>query len=178
MKSILIAMLIIFPILFSACSKGDPVSDSSSSPQEYQYLLETVESDEHTHEVASLPQTVSNPISGYCGNMITKIASGDDEYSFWGGDSVTLTDIVINLDYSKPMCKCAAEFFVYVESNEKPHEVNLTEAFIRFEDKHASLTEEQVETIREIYDRQFSESTAKDLCGYPKAEWFNEQNSN
>lgn len=162
MKSILILMLIIFPILLSSCGKANP-ADSSSSSQKYQYLLETVESDEHTHEAASLPQTVSDPISGYCGNIITKIAVGEDEYSFWGGDSVTLTDIVINLDYQKDTCDCLAEFNVYTETESRPYGVNLTEAYVRYGDKQADLTLEQVSTIRDIYDRQFSENTAKDF---------------
>ncbi len=109
----------------------------------------------HTHAPAKTPRTVSDPITGYCGNMITKIEKDGDEVSFWGGDSVNLTDLVINLEYSQPMCKCAEEFLVYVETEKEPYEVNLSQNFVRFGDKHASLTAEQTKTIRKIYNNYF-----------------------
>ncbi len=167
-KLIAVVSFVLLLLPLSGCEKA--YNFLSTTSDEYKYLMELAESDIHTHEDVEKPQTVSDPITGYCGNIITKIVSTDGERSFWGDDSVELTDIVINLKYSQPMCKCLAEFEVYVETEEKPYEVNLTEAYVRLGEKQADLTAEQVKTIRDIYNRKFSSNADKDLCGYPKSE--------
>ena len=72
--------------------------------------------DDHTHVPAEDPQTVDDPVTGYCGNTMTTIILDDKEYTFMGSDSVNLTDILINLKYD-PMrvCRCAPEFTVKTE---------------------------------------------------------------
>lgn len=105
------------------------------------------------HEPTAEPQTVADPVSGYCGNTVTEVTLDGETYSFWGGDSVALTDIVINLAYDpEKICRCLPEFTVDTEFGDG-YGVNLTESYVRCEAGQASLTEEQTETIREILER-------------------------
>ena len=110
--------------------------------------------DDHTHVPAEDPQTVDDPVTGYCGNTMTTIILDDKEYTFMGSDSVNLTDILINLKYD-PMrvCRCAPEFTVKTEFGE-PYGVNLSQGYARCEDGQADLTEEQIERIHEVLDNQ------------------------
>ena len=107
---------------------------------------------EHTHEPAGTAQTVEDPVSGYCGNTITRVQEWPEgeESSFWGSDSVTLTDIVINLEYDPDaICRCRPEYRVDTEFG-SGYGVNLTHAYVRCDAGQASLTAEQVETIQDI----------------------------
>ena len=110
--------------------------------------------DDHSHTLAQQPQTVDDPVTGYCGNTMTTIILDGKEYTFMGSDSVNLTDILINLKYD-PMrvCRCAPEFTVKTEFGE-PYGVNLNQGYARCEEGQADLTEEQIEKIREILDNQ------------------------
>ena len=110
--------------------------------------------DKHTHASAEDPQTVDDPVTGYCGNTMTTIILDDNEYTFMGSDSVNLTDILINLKYdAMRVCRCTPEFTVQTEFGE-PYGVNLSQGYARCEDGQADLTEEQIEKIREILDNQ------------------------
>ena len=110
--------------------------------------------DDHEHKPAEIPQTVDDPVSGYCGNTMTTLMLDGKKYTFMGSDSVNLTDILINLKYD-PMqvCRCAAEFEVTTEFG-GPYGVNLSQGYARCEDGQADLTEEQVEQIQQIIDNQ------------------------
>ena len=110
--------------------------------------------DLHLHMSALRPETVNDPVTGYCGNTITTIILEDKEYTFMGSDSVNLTDILINLKYD-PMkiCRCIPEFTVKTEFGE-PYGVNLTLGYARFEEGQANLTVEQIQLIRKILDNQ------------------------
>ena len=109
------------------------------------------------HEPAAEPQTVADPVTGYCGNTVTEVTLEGETYSFWGDDSVTLTDIVINLDYDpEAVCRCLPEFTVNTEFGDG-YGVNLTESYVRCEAGQASLTAEQTEAIREIVERNCGE---------------------
>ena len=80
--------------------------------------------------------------------------SGEDwESSFWGGDSVALTDLLVFLDYSGEVCRCLPEYMVETEFSEEPYGISLTEGYARHGDSQVDLTQEQVELIREILDR-------------------------
>lgn len=105
------------------------------------------------HEPAAEPQTVSDPVSGYCGNTVTKVTLNGETCSFWGDDSVKLTDIVINLAYDpNSVCRCPPEFTVDTEFGDG-YGVNLTEHYVRCEAGQAPLTAEQIETIQGILER-------------------------
>lgn len=107
----------------------------------------------HMHSPASEPLTVENPVTGYCGNTITEVVLGEEVFSFWGADSVALTDILINLAYDPDqICRCLPEFTVNTEFK-TGFSVNLTQAYARCEDGQAALTTEQVETILEILNQ-------------------------
>ena len=110
--------------------------------------------DDHTHAPADNPQTVDDPVTGYCGNTMTTIVLDGKEYTFMGSDSVNLTDILINLEYDiEKACDCVSEFSVCTEDGRR-FRLNLYEGFARCEDGQADLTEEQIERIREILDNQ------------------------
>lgn len=110
--------------------------------------------DLHLHMSALRPETVNDPVTGYCGNTITTIILEDKEYTFMGSDSVNLTDILINLKYD-PMkiCRCIPEFTVKTEFGE-PYGVNLTLGYARCEEGQANLTVEQINLIQKILDNQ------------------------
>lgn len=109
---------------------------------------------DHIHELATEPQTVEDPVSGYCGNTVTTVYVDGKTYSFCFDDSVALTDLLINLDYDpEQVCRCVTEFTVDTEFG-TGYGVNLTEGFARCEKGQVSLTAQQVETIREILERQ------------------------
>ena len=110
--------------------------------------------DDHSHSLAEQPQTVDDPVTGYCGNTMTTIVIDGKEYTFMGSDSVNLTDMLINLKYDpKQVCRCAPEFTVKTEFGE-PYGVNLSQGYARCEEGQTDLTEEQIERIREILDNQ------------------------
>ena len=110
--------------------------------------------DDHSHTLAEQPQTVDDPVTGYCGNTMTTIVLDAKEYTFMGGDSVNLTDILINLKYD-PMrvCRCAPEFTVKTELGE-PYGVNLNQGYARCEEGQADLTPDQVTLIQQVLDNQ------------------------
>ncbi len=104
------------------------------------------------HTPAAEPQTVENPVTGYCGNTATEVTLDGETYSFWGEDSVALTDIVINLAYTEEVCRCLPEFTVDTEFGDG-YGVNLTESYVRCREGQAQLTAEQAEAIRGILER-------------------------
>ena len=106
----------------------------------------------HTHMTALQPQTVDDPVTGYCGNTQTTVHIAGEEFTFWGGHSVTLTDILINLDYD-PMkvCRCRPEFSVDTEFG-AGYGINLTAGYARCEKGQADLTVEQIKAIQKILD--------------------------
>ena len=107
----------------------------------------------HMHSPATEPLTVENPVTVYCGNTITEVILGEERFSFWGADSVALTDILMNMAYDPDqICRCLPEFTVNTEFKTGVG-VNLTQAYARCEDGQAALTTEQVETILEILNR-------------------------
>lgn len=108
----------------------------------------------HSHTLAEQPQTVDDPVTGYCGNTMTTIVLDGKEYTFMGSDSVNLTDIVINLDYDpNRICNCLPEFTVKTEFGD-PYGVNLNQGYVRCDDGQADLTPDQVALIQQILDNQ------------------------
>ena len=106
---------------------------------------------DHTHQLAVESQTVDDPVTGYCGNTWTTLhlPNGQD-YSFMYGYSVTLTDILANLDYDPvKVCRCQPQYTVDTEFG-TGYGIHLAEGYARCEKGQADLTKEQVETIREI----------------------------
>lgn len=111
----------------------------------------SIVSSDHTHQMAVDEQTVSDPVTGYCGNTQTTIYFDDNtKYTFMYGESVTMTDILINLDYDKgKLCKCLPEYTVDTEFG-TGYGINITEGYARCDKGQAELTEEQVDKLKEI----------------------------
>lgn len=165
LKRIIAGMMVLCLLLaFSACKK-EPVTEngtvleagtaegSPDSKGKGQPESEKAENAGHNHSPAEAPQAVENPVSGYCGNTITSVSYGGEEYSFMGGDSITLTDILINLEYDPDqVCTCETEFPVTTEFGTGYH-VNLKKAFVRCDRGQADLTTEQVSKIQGVIDR-------------------------
>ena len=126
------------------------------------YYVYIVGGDDHSHQAAATAQTVDDPFVGYCGNTQTTLHIGDKEYTFMYGNSVTLTDILLNLKYD-PMriCRCRPEYTVDTEFG-KGYGINLTAGHARCDKGQADLTQEQIDTIAEIIE--WAETTN---CKYP-----------
>lgn len=126
------------------------------------YYVYIVGGDDHSHQAAATAQTVDDPFVGYCGNTQTTLHIGDKEYTFMYGNSVTLTDILLNLKYD-PMriCRCRPEYTVNTEFG-KGYGINLTAGYARCDKGQADLTQEQIDTIAEIIE--WAETTN---CKYP-----------
>lgn len=121
-------------------------------PADLEAETEPPPEDAHEHQPAETTQTVEDPVSGYCGNTVTTVRAWgeEEEFSFWGSDSVALTDIVINLEYDPDaICRCLPEYEVDTEFGDG-YGVNLSDAYARCDAGQAPLTAEQVETIQGI----------------------------
>lgn len=122
-------------------------------PEETLTRLEELGCVFHAHDPAAEPETVADPVSGYCGNTVTEVTLDGETYSFWGSDSVALTDVLINLAYDPDhICRCPVEFTVDTEFGDG-YGVNLTESFARCEAGQAALTAKQAEAIQGILSR-------------------------
>lgn len=161
MKKLICALICIGLVLaMAACSASQeteptsPPGGNGTSKSSAQDPPELKSMDEHSHRFAEEPQTVDDPIAGYCGNMITTVYLNGEEYSFAGSDSVNLTDIVINMKYDPlKVCRCIPEFTVGTESGVN-YGIDLSHGFVRCEDGQADLTPDQVKMIGEIIENQ------------------------
>ena len=66
---------------------------------------------------------------------------------------MALTDLLVFLDYSGEVCRCLPEYYVDTEFSEEPYGVNLSSGYARHGEGQVELTEEQIELIRDILDR-------------------------
>ena len=127
---------------------GSVPGTSASQPEE-----------DHDHQLTEGDNIVPHEEVGYCGNTVTQVYpeslySGDDwKASFWGGDSVALTDLLLYLDYQEGICRCLPEYMVETEFSEEPYGISLTEGYARHGDSQVDLTQEQVELIHDILER-------------------------
>lgn len=135
-KFITVILSLCIAVLLSACGEAD---EAPSVPKG------------HLHSPAATPQTVEDPYVGYCGNTRSTVYfKNGKSHTFMYGGSVTLTDILLNLDYSEDaLCDCEAEYTVDTEFG-LGYEVNLTQSFARFDGGQASLTEDQIKEVRKI----------------------------
>ena len=134
------------------------------TPDDVQVYLDSCKqgTEVHAHSIATDAQTIEDPFVGYCGNTWTVLHIGDKEYAFMFGHSVTLTDILINLDYDPDkLCKCLPEYTVDTEFA-LGYGINLTQGYARCDKGQADLTQEQIDQITEIIE--WAETTN---CEYP-----------
>lgn len=105
---------------------------------------------DHSHLPAEEPQTIADPITGWCGNTSAVLYIGSEAHAINGSDAIAVTNILINLDYDpEKLCRCMAEYTADTETD-TGYEINLTEYFVRFQGGQAALTQEQVDALREI----------------------------
>ena len=106
---------------------------------------------DHSHRFAEGGEE-GRSTGAYCGNMLTTVYLEEMNFTLAGRDSVTITDILANLDYDPDaVCRCVAEFTVDTELLSSIH-VNLTQGFARCEKGQAALTEEQAQILQDIID--------------------------
>lgn len=106
---------------------------------------------DHSHRFAEGGEE-GRSTGAYCGNMLTTVYLEEMNFTLAGRDSVTITDILANLDYDPDaVCRCVAEFTVDTELLSGIH-VNLTQGFARCEKGQAALTEEQAQILQDIID--------------------------
>lgn len=152
MKKI-IALLLILPALLAAgCKKTyHEFTTPAAETENTQLSAETNEAaDESTERV-------------YCGNTQTTVQICEtfgqptgEEYTFMFGPSVTLTDLLIHLEYDPgKTCKCCDYDIAVTTEFGGPYYVSFGEAYARCTDENgtlaqADLTAEQVQTIQTI----------------------------
>lgn len=131
---------------------GEAGQSSHSRPDEEKDAEEEICID-HSHRFVTEEQTVEEPVNGYCGNMQVAITVAGEQYLISGTSAVTITDILINLDYDPDqVCRCAADIIVDTETL-TGIQVNPAEGFARCERGQAALTREQATIIQEIIDQ-------------------------
>lgn len=128
-------------------SKGD----GTYKPADEVLCIESLPDTEHTHNPSNESQTVDDPVSGYCGNTQTTIYFDNDKsYTFMSGNSVAMTDILVNLKYDKnKLCKCLPEYTVDTEFG-TGYGINLTSGYVRCDKGQADLTLEEIDKLKEI----------------------------
>ena len=118
--------------------------------------------DPHIHMTALTPQIVEDPVTGYCGNTWTRLYIDGKEYDFMYGYSVTLTDLLVNLDYDPgKVCRCMAQYRADTEFGTN-YQIHLDYGFVRCDLGQADLTQDQIQTIADIVN--WAETTN---CQYP-----------
>lgn len=116
------------------------------------YYVYIIGSTDHGHHLATESQTVDDPVTGYCGNTQTTLYINGEAFTFMYDESVTLTNILINLDYDpNKVCDCLPEYTVDTEFG-KGYGINLTDGYARREKGQAELTAGQVDQIRAIIE--------------------------
>ena len=126
------------------------------------YYVYITDEDTHLHMTALTPQTVADPVTGYCGNTWTTLYLDGKEYGFMYGHSVTLTDLLVNLDYDPgKVCRCMAQYRADTEFGTN-YQINLEYGFVRCDLGQADLTQDQIQTIADIVN--WAETTN---CQYP-----------
>lgn len=105
----------------------------------------------HSHRFAEDAET-DKSTDAYCGNTTVVIDVAGEQFTVSGTDAVTVTDILVHLDYDPVhVCRCMTDITVDTETLTDIR-INLGEAFARCEKGQAALTEEQVGILREIID--------------------------
>ncbi len=161
-KRIRLALTLALLPALAACGAGGGVSaeeEPAGTLSAVPALEEAAPEEACVHQFAQGDNTAEHEAAGYCGNTVTTVSRESRvwdepwEASFWGDDSVTLTDLLRYLDYSGDVCRCLPEYNVDTEFG-AGYGVNLTAGYVRHDGGQTDLTEEQTELIREILERQ------------------------
>ena len=153
-----LALALALTLTACAASAGS-VSPPGSAPEESGSTVSQPEEPDHSHQLAQEDNVLPHEEVGYCGNTITKVRQNERleedpwEVSFWGSDSVALTELLIHLDYSGEICRCLPEYYVDTEFSQEEYGLNLTSGYVRYGEGQAELTQEQVELLQGILER-------------------------
>lgn len=137
-----IILLAVIALITSSCAKK-PIENITKTTEE------------HKHGFAATEQTVEHEAMGYCGNTETTIHQDGKSYTFMGGNSVSLTDMLLHLDYDpEKLCKCLPDISVDTEFG-RNYGLSLGEdgGYARCDKGQADLTAEQVQKILEIIEK-------------------------
>lgn len=165
MRKISLCTFTIFYLILAGCGTAKTLPLYEESYEEEYNDSDSVDnapeventSDTHKHLPFEGENIVEHEAALYCGNTVTSVRyysteeSSEDDWniSFWGSDSITLTDLLRYLDYQDNICRCIPEYTVDTEFGEDYY-LNLTEGYVRHDDRQASLTTEQVQQIQDI----------------------------
>lgn len=179
MKKIIPFLIITFLLGLCACSSspkanttaeqtdgalaGNSLTDNSYTAYEPSAALEPSAqetADTHSHTAFNGNNIIEHEFAVYCGNTRTRISLANTEggepisLSFWGEDSVALTDLLRYLDYNEDVCKCVPEYHVDTDFNfDGGYDISLTGHYARCNGRQVNLTQEQVDLIYEIWER-------------------------
>lgn len=159
MKRIFVFIMALLPLALVGCvrTQGDDAG-APVSPETVTAGKQDTGGSYHSHQPYDGNNIVEHEEAGYCGNTVTTVSflpmgEGNEwEKSFWGDDSVALTDLLRYLDYSGEICRCLPEYVVDTEFGQG-YGINLSQGYARYGDGQAELTSEQIEDIRDILDR-------------------------
>ena len=146
---------------------GNAVSDGTTSEQNHLTAggvpsLGLPQKVDHYGQICdSVPPSdaAEGNITGFCGNTQTTVffRGTDLSHTFMFDNSAKLTEILVNLKFSKGAeCDCIAEYNVETEFGN--YEVSLKEGYARSTDGQAELTQEQIQTMQEIFDWAIAEA--------------------
>lgn len=98
-----------------------------------------------------------NPTAGATKPVTATLAVNGEKYSLSAEDTAAVQEILKGLEYNPvKVCKCLPQFRVVTQTED--YGVHLSEGYARCDAGQASLTQEQVEIIREIYRRTVPEN--------------------
>ena len=139
--------------VYEEAAPETPAEDPLSTPPTTPNSTSTTNGDlciDHAHNPAETPRTVTDPVTGWCGNTTATLHINGEAHVLAGSDAIALTDILINLDYSpEELCRCAAEYTADTEMS-SGYEISLTQYFVRYNGGQAPLTAQQAETLAQL----------------------------
>lgn len=143
--------------LFISPAKGVNVANEAK-------VTITLDGTAYTHEHTAPDESlIPNDLpTGFCGNMIATVSFLDGaSHTFSYGDAVELTELLMGLPYDpQAVCRCMTEYSATIEWKIADYGINLTEGFARCETGQATLTDEQIDTLRDIIERARENATA------------------
>lgn len=112
---------------------SEPVNEPETEPAEEPTTgaeRPTVPASPESHAAPGVLNAVEEPTFFTCGNTGCELTVDGQTYSFMYAPSLLFGDVLNNLVYDEPLCKCEAQFTVTPEFS-PTYEVNLSQGFAR-----------------------------------------------
>lgn len=135
---------VLLMLTFAAC--GQKAEKTAATEQTTAAAKQTAA---HTLATGAPSNISKEPVMLYCGNTFTTIYENDVQYGFDGSRSVDLTDLLVHLQYTEPVCNCLPEYTVDTEFG-TGYGISLSGGYVRHDGKQVTLTKEQHDMIAEI----------------------------